>query len=505
MRDLAFQQILTMQFTIAILLVIVNLQATRVFRTSAFRFIAFGWLANLAYLVGTSLAATSTAQQHIPSLLGSRSMEPFAIRHALDFIANSFFWYAAHKYGRSRNPLFLSKLPDYLFGLALLLLYSVSVTLAHFLPQEAYSNFFLAALPIALLDMIALISLAFYLKEHGERVSKAVHSGLPFRATLLYAFIQPLQLLAHPTKRTSWDVYSLGFVLGFIAKMFLLFGMVRIFVASAETVVDAIAERKRTKQLVDTIDKVGHELGTPLSEITSAVKGLSEQKLPGPVAKELSSLDSASQRIAAILDSLRMDLDPGDTALAVRQSDGSWNSVEATLRQVTNVNTMIEVAESAVKRVRRDKNVTYSHQYSANCCIMCVPSEIVQILINVFRNAYDSFRLGRGQIHIRTLREKEHSGESGESHERVRMVIRDSGEGISAESLDRIFQQGFSTRSGSGRGFGLTIVKELAERNGGSVAIFSPTHHGSAKLDPGTEIVLTFPRVPCQVHSGETK
>jgi signal transduction histidine kinase len=503
MTNAIFQHVVIMQYTIAILLVIVSFQALRVFRNPAFWFVACGWLGNLLYL-----AATRTAPELLAPLARSSAVDPATVASFFDFLGNASFWYAAHKYGRRPSLFYMRRVPDFLFLPLLFLVFLASILTAHFLPQNRYRYYFLATLPVVLLDAFALSALALYFRELGQKISDAVSSKalLLFLSTLSYAAIQPLLLLAHETPKTHWgDVYPLAFSLGFVAKILILFGMVQVFISFATAAVDSIAEQKRLQQLMVTIDRVAHELGNPMGEIQSVVLELSEEKLPGIVSRNLKTLESASQRIAAILGSLRMDIDPTDARLAARQVDGSWNKVEVSQPQVTNVNALIEVAKNAVKRARAEK-VTYSHQYSAGCCIDCVPSEFVQIVINLLRNAYDSFRSSNPQIQIRTAREQISKDGAPKGDEQVKVTIRDTGEGIPPENLAKIFEQGFSTRgtAGTGRGFGLSIVKDLVAKNGGNIAILSPPQQLTSKDRHGTEVVLSFPRVPC-VYLGESK
>ena len=56
--------------------------------------------------------------------------------------------------------------------------------------------------------------------------------------------------------------------------------------------------------------------------------------------------------------------------------------------------------------------------------------------------------------------------------------VSDSGEGIPPESLPRIFEPQFSTRS-SGTGLGLAIVKRLVEAWGGEVTVDSTPGEGT--------------------------
>jgi signal transduction histidine kinase len=75
------------------------------------------------------------------------------------------------------------------------------------------------------------------------------------------------------------------------------------------------------------------------------------------------------------------------------------------------------------------------------------------------------------------------------SHEGVRITVRDNGPGIPTDHLPRIFERFYkanASRSGGGSGLGLSIVKAIVERHGGTIA---------ARNEDGAvfEILLTTP------------
>ena len=60
----------------------------------------------------------------------------------------------------------------------------------------------------------------------------------------------------------------------------------------------------------------------------------------------------------------------------------------------------------------------------------------------------------------------------------------DTGNGIAPENMERIFENGYSTK-GSGRGTGLYLVKNMVDGLGGSI-------HVESQKGVGTSVAITF-------------
>lgn len=73
-----------------------------------------------------------------------------------------------------------------------------------------------------------------------------------------------------------------------------------------------------------------------------------------------------------------------------------------------------------------------------------------------------------------------------ENRESIKIEVEDTGKGISEEDLHRIFEYGYSTKS-SGRGIGLSLVKERVENYSGRIDVESI-------LGQGTKIVAWIPK-----------
>lgn len=104
--------------------------------------------------------------------------------------------------------------------------------------------------------------------------------------------------------------------------------------------------------------------------------------------------------------------------------------------------------------------------------------QIQEILFNLIRNAGQAIR-PPGTITIRAF----------QRDGRVQMEIEDTGVGIDADHLEKIYDPFFTTKTpGKGTGLGLFIVRQMVERNQGRIAVKST-------VGRGTTFSLEFPAV----------
>jgi nitrogen fixation/metabolism regulation signal transduction histidine kinase len=103
-------------------------------------------------------------------------------------------------------------------------------------------------------------------------------------------------------------------------------------------------------------------------------------------------------------------------------------------------------------------------------------TQIEQLLINLIKNAWDACSDSpHPNIEI-DVRKNE--------YQKPVIMISDNGFGIMPEVMDKIFVPFFTTKTG-GSGIGLTICRQIMNRNHGSITIES-------EVDQGTKVVLKF-------------
>ena len=108
--------------------------------------------------------------------------------------------------------------------------------------------------------------------------------------------------------------------------------------------------------------------------------------------------------------------------------------------------------------------------------VHCYPSELNQVFMNVLSNAAQAIE-GEGTIEIKTKKAKN----------KVEVVIKDSGEGIPSELIEKIFDPFFTTKElGIGTGLGLSISYGIMRKYGGEILVHS-------QVGRGTRVTLIVP------------
>ena len=126
--------------------------------------------------------------------------------------------------------------------------------------------------------------------------------------------------------------------------------------------------------------------------------------------------------------------------------------------------------------------------------ILADPIQISQIMINVCANASQAMEDTGGILEITVEKEiltenaaQNYPGLTAGQHLKIR--VSDSGKGIDADIIDRVFDPYFTTKEvGKGSGMGLAVVHSLVKNHGGAVTVDS-------KLGKGSTFTILFPVV----------
>jgi PAS domain S-box-containing protein len=212
----------------------------------------------------------------------------------------------------------------------------------------------------------------------------------------------------------------------------------------------ALEQANRSKDVF--LATLSHELRTPLN----AIVGWSDMMRAGQLSSgELPHAIETIDRNAHALSDLVADL------LDVSRIVTGTLKLESKL---VGIATIVDAAVETARPQCAAKDLTLDVALAPVGCARGDAGRLRQVLGNVLSNAV-KFTPPGGRIIVRT----ERVGDRG------RVVVRDTGEGISRELLPHVFDRfrQAETAKARGLGLGLAIVKHLVEEHGGKVSVAS--------------------------------
>jgi signal transduction histidine kinase/CheY-like chemotaxis protein len=226
---------------------------------------------------------------------------------------------------------------------------------------------------------------------------------------------------------------------------------------------------------------LSHELRSPLTLLQSPLQDALNGRygsLPADFAERLSDMKTQTERLQSLVDQL----------LQLSKLDEGKMELEA---QPVRLDEMLDHMRSLFQSAAKQKNIQVRLETDGAPMACVDPNALQQILSNLLSNAFEHTPDG-GTIRLRA-RSQSLNAEPSDDFKPATLSVRDSGPGLPEDIRDNLFRRYVGVApEGSGpfdasTGIGLAVVKELAERHGGSV---------EANSEPGfgTEIVVTLPR-----------
>ena len=223
--------------------------------------------------------------------------------------------------------------------------------------------------------------------------------------------------------------------------------------------------REVDKLKAEFLQNVTHELRTPLAPIMVNSEVLLLKKIGDltPVQEDIvKSIFQSTKRLNSLIDDL-LDL--------TKMESGKMRFQFALVNPESLVNNRrIETYPSG-----QEKNITITKRLECGKLQIHGDSHrLMQLVTNLLRNSI-KFTPEGGRIDL-CLREQ--------GDERIELKVSDTGVGIPASKLDKIFDRfyqvdGSATRKYKGAGLGLAIVKKIVEAHGGEIGVESKEGEGT--------------------------
>jgi signal transduction histidine kinase len=205
---------------------------------------------------------------------------------------------------------------------------------------------------------------------------------------------------------------------------------------------------------------IAHEVNNPMEAIKNAIYLLAGA-VPENALPVYNILKSETERVARI----------------VRQMLGLYRNTEQV--KPVNVNTIVEDTLLLLNRQLQRANVETVTDLRPLPDAVIAADQIRQVLSNLVINAKDAMPKG-GRLRLRTR----HIPGKDDLHGWVRILIADTGTGISREMIRTIFEPFVTTKGEKGTGLGLWIVKGIIQNHAGKLSVRSSQGKGTVfKID----------------------
>jgi PAS domain S-box-containing protein len=225
-----------------------------------------------------------------------------------------------------------------------------------------------------------------------------------------------------------------------------------------------LIDRERLAALGELSASIAHEVRNPLGVIFNSVGSLQRILKPqGDAALLLDIIGEEADRLNRMVGDLLDYSRPVQPALQPVPLRPLFEEAIAAARQqagagAENVSASVRVADDATT-VRADVRL------------------LRQALVNLFLNAYQAMPRS-GVLDVRS------SLALADGRPCAEIIVQDSGPGVPADIVDKIFQPFFTTKA-TGTGLGLAVVRRIVEGHGGSIEL--------GRVSAGAEFRLRLP------------
>ncbi len=210
------------------------------------------------------------------------------------------------------------------------------------------------------------------------------------------------------------------------------------------------------KAKTEFLSRMSHELRTPMNAILGFAQllELDEKNFDQDQKDNIKEILGAGHHLLGLINDV----------LELSRIDAGKLSVTLEPVELTEI---LQACLKLLSESMTNKQITLQDDVSGQAyCVMADPMRLKQVLLNLISNAV-KYNINAGNIHLKAERIQPSQG-----RERLRLCIIDTGEGISADKMERLYQpfERFNNHHATeGTGIGLTITKNLLELMGGTI------------------------------------
>jgi signal transduction histidine kinase len=216
---------------------------------------------------------------------------------------------------------------------------------------------------------------------------------------------------------------------------------------------EALARADQMAAVGNMAASVAHQIGTPLNLISGYVQVIREEE--GPASRVTRRLEIVQEQIAKVTTVVRTMLD---------------HARRPTPKEATDIGQLVQRVCEVVGPKLEAAAVRLELSVAPVPPVMADRVQMELALLNLVTNGLDA--MPRGGVMAITVSKTDTGG--------VRIQVGDTGTGIAADLLPRVFDPWVTTKeAGRGTGLGLSITRDVVEGHGGTITARSEVGVGS--------------------------
>lgn len=234
-----------------------------------------------------------------------------------------------------------------------------------------------------------------------------------------------------------------------------------------------LVHTEKLASLGELVAGIAHEINNPLSGILIFSSLVTKDKRLDPsLQKDMETISNEAQRCAGIV-----------KGLLEFARDSQPKMITCDINQILIDSLRLLECQSVFQ------NVVILRQLGNNLSpIMADQNQLKQVFINILINAGQAMQdLKRGELRIST-RTDETTGDG------ILITIKDSGQGVPEDQLNKLFDPFFTTKGTGGTGLGLSVSYGIIQAHGGTIKVDSAVGVGTTftiRLPYWTEPITT--------------
>lgn len=249
----------------------------------------------------------------------------------------------------------------------------------------------------------------------------------------------------------------------------------------------------RTNELLDAFVKQLKERRKLAEQIQGAQRLEAIGTLAGGIAHDFNNILTSMHAYALIIKRSTQkgtvgEENTNELILSIRRASELVEQILTFSRQIKTEDVFMDISEEIRDSIKLFKAalprniLVESHLSKERLLIKANPSQINQVIMNLYTNAYQAMQKRGGTLTISTdkVRLKDKAVSTLNSGLFCKISVKDTGHGMDRQIQDRIFEPFFTTKPvGEGTGMGLSVVYGIVRRCGGAIEVESIPGEGT--------------------------